>query len=185
MKKVVYVFLVLSICISGCSRKNEELTKEILKKDPGFRTMLDAKKHIDVRVDKLKSEYEIKRAKTSKKIIDLKKTLSLQKNELSAKISSIKQEINPKIEILKKRLAEITEKYKLAKKESREAHSKAANVRKLLNKKGELGLSGDEVAIWNKKISVLEKEINTTYKDLDKLRSRIRVLSAEIKILEK
>ena len=147
--------------------------------------MLDAKKHIDVRIDKLKSEYESERVKTSKKIIDLKKTLSLQKDELNTKTSCIKQEINPKIEILKARLTESTEKYKLAKKESREALSKAANVRKLLNKKGELGLSGDEVAIWNKKIDALEKEINTTYKNLDNLRSGIRVLSAEIKILEK
>ncbi|MFH1380656.1 MAG: hypothetical protein ABIH57_00595 [Candidatus Omnitrophota bacterium] len=185
MKKIFYFFLISVIfLLHGCTRPDKDITEEILKKDPAFEKMLNAKKHINIKVDNLKSGYENEKEKTINAINDLKNSLKIKKDELNTKISSLEKEISPKVEKLKKRLEEKTEEFTLAKKESRDTLSKMANVKKLLNKKGDLGLSGDEVAIWDKRIVSLEEEINTTYKNLDKLRSEIRILSAEIKILE-
>ena len=174
---------VLSFLLIGCGRASENTLKDILVRDPSFSNLLDMKNNVTARIAKLKDEYNKEKASILQKITLLKEGLNTSRNKLKNQTLSLRQELEPKIGILKNKLTTVEATYRLKKQTLRDSMGKLQNINKLLSKKGELSLSGDEVLIWNKRSNNLEGEISSLQKDLDGLRDKIRILKTEIKIL--
>ena len=184
MKKIVFLLLVFSVCLTGCGRVSESALSGVLEKDPSFRKVLDKKENISAKILKLNASYKKEKDVTIKSIYALKEGLRTKKDNLKTRIAGLGKELGPEIDLLKKKLDGKTSEYKLKRKTLKEARAKLKNIRKLLKKKSDYSLSGEEISVWNKKAAALEKKIARVNKDLDELRSKIRLLRTEIKILK-
>ena len=184
MKKLITLILVLLICLTGCGRVSENTLNDVLEKDPSFKRILEAKKRIKTKILSTKNDFNEEKDITIEKVRALNEGLRDKKNNLRTQIASLKQELEPKILALRAKLVEKYSEYKSRAKDLNDSLSKLKNIGKLLEKKSELSLSGDEVSIWNKRVGNLEKKINFLRGELDKLRSQTRLLKTEIKILK-
>lgn len=184
MKASILAFLIIAISLSGCGRVSENALNNVLEKDPSFKRILEEKKRVSEKILSAKNDFNEEKDITIKKARALKEGLRDKKNNLRTQIASLKKEIEPKILALKAKLVEKSSEYKSKLKGLNDSLSKLKNIRKLLEKKSELSLSGDEVFIWDKRVGNLEKKINFLRGELDKLRSQIHLLKTEIKILK-
>ena len=184
MKMRILIFIILLANLLGCGRASESALNDILEKDPSFSKHFKAKKRLSAEISALRNEFKKSHDSDMREINSLKEKLRAGKNELDGKIRLIKQELEPAIAMLKAELHEKTSENNLKKQNLKDALSKLKNIGKLLGKKSELSLSGDEISIWNKRAKKLEKEIVSLKKDIDVLRSKTRILKAEIKILQ-
>jgi chromosome segregation ATPase len=184
MRKKIGIILVITVCFAGCGRVSEETVKEVLDKDPSFRRVLNAKRDISEKINALKVNFTKERDATLQELRSLKEELKKKESDLATRIMSLTQEIEPKILALRAKLNEKNTEYKLKAKDLGASRAKLKNMKKLLEKKGELSLSGDEITVWNNRIENLEKEIVSLQGDIDKVRSEISVLKTEIKILK-
>jgi len=112
-----------------------------------------------------------------RKILDAKK-------RTRKKIASLQSEMEPKIEALKLSLTEARSEYKAKAALVKNSRHKLKNIKKLLSKKNDLALSGDEISIWNKRIEDLEKEIISLKRDIEDLRNKAHLFKTEIRILQ-
>jgi len=106
------------------------------------------------------------------------------KKKIKSQIASLKGEMAPKIDALEAKLEEAHAEYKSKTKAKKELLHKLKSIRRLLTKKNELTLTGDEISIWNKRAAGLEKEIDTVKKTLAELRNKTYLLKTEIRILK-
>ena len=169
--------------LAGCGRVSEKTINEILEKDPSFSEILKTKKNIRAKIISLEENFKKEKDSVTAKILDIKDGMRDKKRKLSQQILSIRSEMDPKILALKAKLEERRSEYNILAKELSVARAKSKNMTKLLNKKKELSLSGDEISIWNKRIENLQRDITSYNSDLDKIKSRIRTLELEIRIL--
>ena len=184
INRVLFLFFGLCIFLAGCNRISENTVNEILEKDPAFGRLLEEKRSIKAKIYALDDKFSKERDETLGKIELLKKGLNDKNKKLNEEVLSLKQSFNPTIDVLEadllKRYAKRTEKAKALK----DASGKLQNITKLLEKKGELSLSGDEIAIWNTRIKSLEEKITAIQRGLDELDAGTRILKTEIAILK-
>ena len=178
------ILFLLILFLAGCGRVSESTLSSILEKDPSFAKALDEKKQIDLKISSLKDSFSKEKDATIRKIQSLKDELNAKKDNLNKDILLFKREMEPVIQGFKSELEGKKTDYKLKAKELSEAISKAKNIQKLLERKSELSLSGDEISIWNQRVARLQREISSLQKDLDAARNKIYILKTEIKILE-
>lgn len=184
MKRASFLLLAVFFIFAGCGKVSEKTLKEVLKKDPSFKKALDTKRQVNSKALSLRNAY-FKDAKVAKeKIRVLQKGLKTKKDEMNTRISSIKNEIMPKIHSLRMESTRRRSEYRLTAKELKNLLSKLKTIRKFLQKKGELSLTGDEISIWKKKAGGLENRIRVLRKELNKLQTKIRILKTEIRILK-
>ena len=112
-----------------------------------------------------------------RKILDAKK-------RAKEKIASLQSEMEPKIEALKLSLGEARAEYKAKAALVKNSGRKLKSIKKLLSKKNDLALSGDEISIWNKRIVDLEEEIISLKRDIEDLRNKAHLFKTEIRILQ-
>lgn len=183
--KTILVFILISVLFtSGCGKVGESAMDEVVELDPSFKEALEARSRIDAEILALKNDFSKEKNAATQNIRELKESLKLKQEAMSAKIVSLRQEIAPEINALRGDLEEAHTAYKVKKKYLKSAISKLKSIKDLLNKKGELSLPGDEVSVWNKRATKLEKEISSVKQSLDKLRTKIRILKTELKILQ-
>jgi len=163
MKKVILLFLIVSIALSGCGYVSESSLDEVLQRDPSFKKLLDSKKRLSAKIAALEDK----------------------KQRLDTEILLLRQETNPDIQKLEAKLEKTRSEYDFKKKSLKDSISSLKNIRRLLDRKSKLLLTGDEISVWNKRIANLEKEIDSTRIKLDKLKSQARLIKTEIKILKK
>jgi cell division protein FtsB len=163
MKVLILLFLIANLSFSGCGYVSQSTLDKILEKDPSFRKLLSAKKQLD------------------KKILALEE----KKAGLNAQIALLREETSPAIQTLEAKLEKIRAEYSLKKNALKDSKSSLKNIRKLLDRKSKLLLTGDEISVWNKRIRDLEKEITTLHTGLDSIKSQTRLIKTEIKILKK
>lgn len=113
---------------------------------------------------------------------DFRRSLDAKKR-VKKEIASLQREMEPKIEALRVKLAEARSEYKNKKKILKDLLHKSKSIKKLLAKKKDLSLSGDELSIWKKRAIDLEKEITAAGKSIESLQSKTSLLKAEIRIL--
>lgn len=183
MKILTSAALVLYFLLAGCGRPDEGARNLVLEKDPSFQKVLNEKDRLNEKIASLRESFKKKKDALSQEIRAIEGELEAGKSELEEQVASIKKEIGPKIEALKAGALEAREEYGEKARILKASIGKLANIKKLLNKKSELALSGDEISIWNKRSSELEDEINTVKKDLDRLRNKTNLLKTEIRIL--
>jgi len=164
MKILTSVVLILYFLLAGCGRVDEGALNLVLEKDPSFRKVLNEKNGLSERIASLQENFKEKKDALSQKIRALKEELEAGESEVEEQIASIRKEIGPKIEALKAGAREARVEYGEKAKILKASIGKLANIKKLLQKKKELALSGDEISIWNKRSSDLEDEINAVKK---------------------
>ena len=180
----ISLIIILFILLTGCGRVSESKINEILEKDPQFEKYLNRKKQIASKISDLKNSYRREKGDIAGKIRALKTILKNKRNNQSAAILSLEAEIQPNIRSLRAVLEEKRSEYALKKREFRDSLAKSADIRKLLEKKKELGLSSDELSVWNKRVQKLEKAIAALSKTLEGLCAKTRLIKTEIRILE-
>ncbi|MCQ9206595.1 MAG: hypothetical protein NG740_01760 [Omnitrophica bacterium] len=183
MKIFIPTILILCFFLAGCEQLDEGARDMVLEKDPSFRKVLNEKKRLSEKIVSLRENFKEKKDALSQKIRALKEELEAGESEVEERIASIKKEIGPKIEALRIGAREARVEYGEKARILKASISKLANIQKLLKRKKEFALSGDEISIWNKRSSDLEDEIDTVKKDLDRLRNKTSLLKIEIKIL--
>ena len=154
LKKLLFI-AILFLGLAGCGGVNEISLEKVLEKDPSFGKLLAAKKRINTKIAALSEE-----------------------------IRSVRQTLEPKIDALKAKLDEARSEAKTKSLELKESLSKSKNIKKLLIKKKDLSLSGDEVSIWNKRSVDLQNRIDSLKRDLVELQNKAHLLKTEIQILE-
>ena len=184
MKTILALILISFLFTTGCGKVSESALDEVIDLDPSFEKVLEAKKDINAEILALKNDFDKERTTATQKMSELKEDLKLKQGAMSAKIISLRQEIAPEIDAIRRNLEEAHEAYKVKETYIKGAISKVKSIKDLLNKKGELSLPGDEVSIWNKRATKLEKEISSVKQSLDELRTKIRILKTELKILQ-
>jgi homoserine dehydrogenase len=184
MRKGISLILIAGVCFAGCGRVGENTLSGILEKDPSFRKILNAKKRIDAKALSLKENYDKEKTRSAQKIRLLKENLQNMKNDIDAEIRSVKQEMEPQIRMLKAALEEARAEYERGSKFLKSSLDKLKNIKKLLTKKSELALSGDEISIWNKRAAGLKKEIDASKRALEELKNKTYLLKTEIRILQ-
>ncbi|MFH1593546.1 MAG: hypothetical protein ABID09_02485 [Candidatus Omnitrophota bacterium] len=180
----IFAILLLIVSLPGCGKVSEKTVSEVLEQDPGFENILRQKERLNAKALTLNNDFSKEKVITQKKIEALKEDLRTRGEALSEKVAALKKEIAPRIDALKVAFQENRLEYKLKTKSLGDSVTKLKNIEKLLAKKGELALSGDEVSIWNKRASELEREIDQARKEIDIVSSKIRLLKQEIRILE-
>jgi len=183
MKILVPIVLILSFILAGCGKVSDATLDEVLEKDPSFRRMLDEKNRVNAKVASLNEAFEKEKKLTLKKVTSLKKKIDLLQAELKTEIDSVKNRMAPKIEGVRNELGDARATEKVKARLLKGSVQKVKNIKKLLAKKNDLSLSGDEISIWNKRASELEKEIDTLKKEIGELRDKSRLLKTEIRIL--
>ncbi|UCD54750.1 MAG: hypothetical protein JSV93_04295 [Candidatus Omnitrophota bacterium] len=158
----ILLVIILFVSLSGCGHVSEGTLSEILERDPSFKKVLEAKKRLNTKILALENK----------------------KQSLDAQIALLKQEANPDIEMLQAKLESVRSEYKLNERELKDSISSLKNIRRLLERKSKLLLTGDEISVWNKRIGDLEKKINSLHNELDRLKSQTRLIKTEIKILK-
>ena len=185
MKTILALILILSFFFTGgCGKVGRRALDEVVLLDPSFKEALEAKKDINAEILALKNNFSREKMAATQKIRELRKNLKLKQEAMSTKIISLRQEIAPEINALRGNLEEAYTAYKVKKKYLKTATSKLKSIKDLLNKKGELSLPGNEVSVWNKRATKLEKEISSVKQSQNKLRTKIRILKTELKILQ-
>jgi len=184
MKKLIIPILLLPVLLVGCGRVTEGALNEVLQKDPSFAKLLNAKRGISAKASEAKKDFEKKKKAVRQEIRSLEENLQKEKNSTDKRILALKEEMAPRIDALKARLVRKRSEYKLKKTELKTSLAKLANIKKLLVRKKDLALSGDEISVWNKRVAKLEREIASTRKLLLELQSQTRLLKIEIKILQ-
>lgn len=179
----VCIILMSSFFLTGCGRVSENSLSEILEKDPSFRNVLDAKKNISRKALSLRESFDKEKEIITQKIDSLKASLQEKKDYIEKEKLAVRQGLQPMIDTLKVKLEEARSEYTEKKALLKDSLGKAKNIKKLLVKKEELALSGDEISIWNKRAANLEQEINKLKKRLVELENKTRLLKTEIKIL--
>lgn len=159
----ILLIATLSFSLVGCGSVSEETLSEILEWDPAFEEALNAKKRISAKIAALETE----------------------RDSIKSQIAALKDNLKPEIQSIKAKLEKTHTEYALKKKEHGNSLAKLKNIKKLLEKKGELALSADEISIWQTRVGRLEEEIASSRKTLDKLRNKSRLLKTEITILRK
>ncbi len=158
----ILLVIILFVSLTGCGCVSESTLSEVLERDPSFKKVLDAKRRLNTKILALEDK----------------------KQSLNAQIALLKQEGNPDIEALKAKLEKTQSKYNLKEKELKDSISSLKDIRKLLERKSKLLLTGDEISVWNKRIGDLEKKVNSLHNELDRLKSQTRLIKTEIKILK-
>lgn len=182
MRGTTLTTLILIVLLAGCGRVSEKAINEVLEKDPSFSEILKAKKNINSKIISLEENFKKEKDSATAKILAAKENIREKKKALSSQILSLKGQMDPKILTLKAKLDERRSEYTIEAKELSVARAKLKNMTKLLNKKKELSLSGDEITIWTRRIENLKMDIASYSSDLDKIKSRIRTLELEIRI---
>ncbi|NQU95101.1 MAG: hypothetical protein HQ549_02545 [Candidatus Omnitrophica bacterium] len=184
MKTIFILILIFLLFTSGCGKVSESALDEVVLLDPSFKEALETKSRIDAEILTLKNDFSKEEGVATQKMRELRENLKLSQEAMSVKIISLRQEIAPDINALGGNLEEVHEAYKVKKKYLKSAMSKLKSIKDLLNKKGELSLPGNEISVWDKRATKLEKEINSVKQSLDQLRTKIRILKIELKILQ-
>jgi len=179
--RLLVLFLVL--LLAGCGRVSEKTVAGVLEKDPSFAQALKEKESAARKVEALKFSMKEARGKTNSEIGLLRKSLTVKKAEIKEKIRIQQIKITPLIDGLSAKLRQTQIEYDIAKDTLSERLEKLKSIRSLLLKKDKLTLSGDEIALWNRRTEDLDREINSLKNDLDRLSARIHLLKTEIKIL--
>ena len=182
-RSLLFFILPLSLLLAGCGRVGESTVKEVLEKDPSFERMLSAKKRLDAKIELLYADFKREEDAVTQKIQSLKVELETKRERLTAKRASLRREIDPTITKLEAKLEKIRPEYQIKQSELKGSLAKLKNVEKLLEKKGELPLSGDEISIWKRRVNDLKEKVDLLRKELDMLRAKTHLLKTEIKIL--
>jgi len=181
MKK--YLLLLLVVLTAGCGGVSEKTINDILERDPAFKNSLNEKLRIQGKINSLKQAFLEEETVLLQNIGTLRETLRAKKNKLQMEISSLKKDIAPKILALQAELKQKYSEYGITNRDIRDYTTKLKNIKDTLTKKGDLSLSGDEIAIWNDRIEKLEQKISSLLTEREKLRARILTLRTEIRIL--
>ena len=184
IKKLYFSIFLSIILLTGCGQVSENTVNAVLEKDPSFGRILSSKKKIDSKISSFKGELSKESDLTAQKIEKLKSSLQNIRNQYRSQITALKQKMDPEIQELKAKLEENRAEYKKAAEKLGDYNGKLKNIKRLLDKKSELSLSGDEISIWNKRIKKIEKDIVTSQKKLDNLRNKIYITKIEIRILK-
>ena len=182
-KAITQILIIGLAFLVGCGGVSKKTIENVLDKDPSFRKIYSSKKDIDAKILTLRNNIEKEKDLTRQHVEKLRASLRSKKHTYKKEIESLKHRLDPETQELQKELLEQKKKYRAKAKELTGLLSKLKNIQKLLEKKTELSLSGDEISVWNKRIRNLERDIITSQKKLDELRSRIHLLKIEIKIL--
>lgn len=181
MNKIPILFLVL--LLAGCTGVDEKTVADVLEKDPSFARVLKEKDSTARKIEALKFSMKEAREKTNSEIGLLRKGLTVKKAEIKEKIRIQQTKITPLIDGLSAKLRQTQIEYDIVKDTLSERLEKLKSIRSLLLKKDKLTLSGDEIALWNRRTEDLDREINSLKNDLDGLKAKINLLKTEIKIL--
>ena len=184
MNKQILFPIILSVLLAGCGRVSESTLNEILDKDPAFGRILNEKKRIDTEIGSLTDNFNKQKSVTDTKIDSLREVIKVEKESLHTRIASLKEAMTPEVFAIKERLQEKRSEYKLRAGNLKGSIAKLKNISKLLKKKDELSLSGDETSVWKKRLQGLDKEIISDRQNLERLRAKIRLLKTELAILK-
>jgi len=181
----LFIITVLLCGVLGCGRVSQDTLEALTKKDPSFAKILENKRQIDRKIETLKNDYAEEKISVEKEIKNLKKKLHVKKNKIDSQIKDLRQEMDPDIHALKVRLEEMRAEYKSRSEELKDCLGKLNNIKRLLAKKNDLSLSGDEISLWNRRIATFKKDIDSLNDELSRLRDKMNIVSMEIKILQR
>ena len=183
-KRLTFIVLAL-IFFAGCGPVDQETVNEVLTKDPSFANILKEKSRNNEKILSLQAEFNKEKDKILNDIITKRDNLRTKEDSFKTEVLSIRKKMEPELQKLKSGLEKAKVEYEEIKGQLNNSIDKLKNIKKLLNKKGELSLSGDEVSVWNNRIKELDVKIASYGKDLDKLKSKMRLIRTEIKIIQK
>jgi len=182
--KIIHVILLALLFLAGCGKVSEETVRSVLERDPSFEKALDTKRRINGKIENLRGHFMKEEEGITAKIHNLREELDKKKETCLLKIESLQKELDPVILELRDRFDEAKAEYRLRKEDLRTSVTKLADINKLLKKKEDRSLSGDEISVWKRRAGKLEKEIMSLEGQLETLRDKVSLLQAEIRILK-
>ena len=184
MFKHVLLIILVSLFASGCGGVSEKTTSDTLERDPSFAKALQKKENAARKIEGLELSIKKAQEEANSEIGFLRKGLTAKKAKIKEEIRIQKNKIVPLIDAISAELRETRIEYDMVKNALKERVGKLKSIRSLLLKKDDLTLTGDEIALWNRRTEELDREINSLKEELDDLSAEIHLLKTEIRILK-
>ena len=168
MRRLVGLFLILA-SLAGCAPINKEnLTKEVLAKDPEFGAVLDKHREIASRIQTYSRELAVRRTEVEKKIAQLHKDLVDSAASVRGKSEEIKKRMGPDHVRLQKSLAETGNDLRMKREQRSSLGKQIALARK----------SSKEAS------PEMLKQAEELDRDLAALKERVRLLKIELLLIK-
>ena len=182
--KYLTASLLLLTWVAGCApASREELTKEVLKRDPDFAAVLEKHRELSNRVETYQRELALKRATIEQSVAQLRKELAAAAAGARTKTAAVKQQMEPDRQRLELALSMASEELRAKRVQRSGLGRSIARLRKALSGEG-TAWSADERARQETQIQEMLHDAKRLDQEMAALTAHLRLLKIKLVLIK-
>ena len=170
------LFLIGSLAGCGAPAHREQLTKEVLKTDPDFSSVLDKHRELANRIETYNQELALKRSTVERSIAQLRKDVVTAETNVKGKIAETKKRIEPDEERLQLALSMANEELRTKRVQRASLGRSIAKLKKAMKSAS---------SVWTaEERAHQERQVQEMLRDAARLDQEMAALNAHVRLLK-
>lgn len=169
----------LAVCVvlAGCTPVNrEQLSKEVLKADPEFSSVLEKHRHLTGRIETEERKLALKKTTVEQNIAQLRRDLAATASNVKIRTAEIKKDMEPEQKTLSKALTRAAEELRAKQLQRATLGGKVTQLRKAAKAAEKVWTDRDRAKS--------EGQINELVRDAARVDQEIATMKAHIKLIK-
>lgn len=170
---------------TACAPKiTEEDIKKVENFDPQFKTVLNKKRELELKVSSLENQMAAEKADTEAKISALRSEFQNKKAGLQAQIIEVKAQLEPDKEAIKDKIEELNQELKPLQEKLANIEGMVKDTQSLIEKSKNTNIALHDKGKWDTQIKTLDAEKSKVQKEINGLKDNLRFYELELRILK-
>jgi chromosome segregation ATPase len=182
--RVIVIASVIFVNTACVPKITEEEIKRLEQFDPAFKSILEKKKNVDIKVASLENQIALEKETLEARVSVLKDDFRKKKEVIQAQILQAKKELPPLRQAIKEKIEKVNQELKPKSDRLVSIEAMLKDTQSLLEKSKDTNIALQESAKWNTQIETLNKEKGKVEQEISSLKEKIRFYELGLRLIK-